>query len=133
MNYSKSMISFSKTVDEVHKGERRVAVPQGDKGGCIVLLAMEISGGALEGLEGANMNSRSRGGGGGLPVMEPPPLQIMMPAGEYGTFEAFKCAARNFHRKETNTATLVQFGYHHAPPQRPQDMETPSSGVLKNG
>ncbi|XP_019185231.1 PREDICTED: zinc-finger homeodomain protein 1-like isoform X2 [Ipomoea nil] len=56
-------------------------------------------------------------GGGDLPVTEPP-LQMRMPAGEYGTLDALKCAAcnchRNFHRKEINTAAaLIPVGYHH--------------------
>lgn len=81
-------------------------------------------------------------GAGDLPVTEPP-LQVrkpryreclknhavgigghavdgcgeFMPAGEFGSLDALKCAAcnchRNFHRKEINTAALVPVGYHH--------------------
>nr|GLL31190.1 zinc-finger homeodomain protein 1-like isoform X2 [Ipomoea trifida] len=71
--------------------------------------------------------------GGGSITGKPPSPPPRLRGVHVGTFEALKCAARNFHRKENNTAALVPLGYRHAPLQRPQDMETatPSSGVLK--
>nr|GME08658.1 zinc-finger homeodomain protein 1-like isoform X2 [Ipomoea batatas] len=74
-------------------------------------------------------------GGGSITGKPPPPPRLR--GVHVGTFEALKCAARNFHRKENNTAALVPLGYRHAPLQTPQDMDmdmetaTPSSGVLK--